>query len=345
MATIEALTTVNSTVGISTLQQEAVKIVSVCLSLILNAFVFVVIKYQTEIQEYMKILYQILAVADMVLGINWNIWLLLWFSIDNTKVTCHILSMAFPYVFHVLYISVMACLCGISLNLYLLISRPLRYYTIVTRTRFYLAISSVFLLIMLICGIYLPIPSSPFMKLLTERCLAQDLSAKATWTSTVHTIFQIIPICATIVITSILNIRLLLIARQLRNAVGPCGHPLPTIRINRADIDPRNSKDHDPRISPGNLQIDVVLDLNMNRHRPRRRGMKGFATILLTTATFCMVWTPYIIYYVTPLPPTLTYVLDTISGSFPWVQPIIYLLTNSEARRMCFVAFKKCLRN
>ena len=310
MAHAEALTTVKSTVGISTLQQEAVKIVSVFLCLILNVIVLIVIKHQTEIQEYMRILYQILTVADMVLGINWNIWLL-----DNTKVTCYILSMAFTYVFHVIYISVMACLCGISLNLYLFVSRPLRYYTIVTRTRFYF----VFLLILLICGIYLPIPSSPFMKLLTERCLVQDLSAKATWRSTVHTSFQIIPICATIVITSILNIRLLLIARRLRNAVGPFEHPLPTILINRAEIGSRNSKDHDPRISPGNLQIDVVLDLNMNRHRPRRRGMKGFATILLTTATFCMVWTPYVINLVRPLPPTLTNVLDTISGSFPWV--------------------------
>ena len=178
MASTEVLSTVKSTVGINTLQQEAVKIVSVFLCLIVNVIVLVVIKHQTEIQEYMRILYQILTVADIILGINWNVWLLLWFSTDNTKVTCYILSMAFTYVFHVIYISVMACLCGISLNLYLLVSKPLRYYTIVTRTRFYFAISSVFLLIMLICGIYLPIPSSPFMKLLTERCLAQDLSAK-----------------------------------------------------------------------------------------------------------------------------------------------------------------------
>ena len=32
------------------------------------------------------------------------------------------------------------------------------------------------------------------------------------------------------------------LARQLRNAVGPFGHPRPTLRISRADINPRNFK-------------------------------------------------------------------------------------------------------
>ena len=73
--------------------------------------------------------------------------------------------------------------------------------------------------------------------------------------------------------------------------------------------------------------------------------MKVFAKILLSTATFCIVWTPCIIYYVKPLSPALTNVFGTISWSFSWVQPIIYLLKNSEAKRMWFVDCRKCLRN
>ena len=123
---------------------ETVRILTTFLCVILNAMVSVVIKHQNDLQEYMRILYQVLAVANMLLGISWSIWVTLWFSPDKTKEFCTIISMVFPFAYNVSYISVMACLCGVSFNLYLLVTRPLRYYTIVTRTRFYFTLTTTF---------------------------------------------------------------------------------------------------------------------------------------------------------------------------------------------------------
>ena len=123
---------------------ETVRILTIFLCVILNTMVLVVIKHQNDLQEYMRILYQVLAVADMLLGISWSIWYILWFTPDKTNEFCTIISMVFPFAYLVSYISVMACLCGVSFNLYLLVTRPLRYYTIVTRTRFYFTLTTAF---------------------------------------------------------------------------------------------------------------------------------------------------------------------------------------------------------
>ena len=191
---------------------------------------------------------------------------------------------------------------------------------------------------MLLCGFYLPIPASHMMKLLTERCLAQDVSAKAKWASIVHTIFQLFPICATVIITSSLNIRLLLIARQLRKGIGPAEISRPSVHSSRGD----NATGREGGEPSTSRQVDVGRAPDMNRNRPRRRGMKGFATILFLTANFCLVWTPVVINALVPLHPIYINIFDTLSGSYTWVQPVIYLLSNSEARKLCLVAFRKC---
>ena len=270
---------------------ETVRILTTFLCVILNTLVLVVIKHQNDLQEYMRILYQVLAVADMLLGISWGIWIILWYSPTKSKEFCTIISMVFAFTYHVSYISVMACLCGVSFNLYLLVTRPLRYYTIVTRTRFYFTLAMTFSVIILCCGIYLPIPESPFIKLLTERCLAEDLSSNTKWTSIVHTGYQIVPICATLVITSMLNFRILLIARHLRNSVGHFENLRNTVPVNKEVMTTNSPFTERGR---GKAQIktqnDVVPDHDINRDRPSRRGMKGFATIFFITVTFCVVW-------------------------------------------------------
>ena len=139
MVTTEALSMINDTnvaAGSGGLFGETVRILTTFLCVILNTMVLVVIKHQNDLQEYMRILYQVLAVADMLLGISWSIWAILWFSPNKTKEFCIIISMVFAFTYSVSYTSVMACLCGVSFNLYLLVTRPLRYYTIVTRTSF-----------------------------------------------------------------------------------------------------------------------------------------------------------------------------------------------------------------
>ena len=344
MATTEALSMINDTnvgTGGGGPMGETVRILTTFLCVILNTMVLVIIKHQNDLQEYMRFLYQVLAVADMLLGISWSIWIILWYSPAKSKEFCTIISMVFPFAYHVSYISVMACLCGVSFNLYLLVTRPLRYYTIVTRTRFYFTLATTFLVIILGCGIYLPIPQSPFIKLLTERCLAQDTSSNTKWTSIVHTGYQIVPICATLIITSMLNFRILLIARHLRNTVGHLENLRSTVPVNEAVMTTNTPFTERGRgKAQVNPQNDDVPDHDMNRNRPSRRGMKGFATIFFITVIFCVVWTPTVILYLAPLHPEIQNILDILSGCFTWLEPIIYLLTSSEARKLCLVAFR-----
>ena len=53
---------------------QAFESLSVILCVILNAVVLFVMKHQKELQEFMRVLYQILAVSNLMLGISWNIW-------------------------------------------------------------------------------------------------------------------------------------------------------------------------------------------------------------------------------------------------------------------------------
>ena len=110
-------------------------ILSLVLSSLLNGAVLIVIYHQQNLQDYMRVLYQILTASELILGITWSLWSMLWLSFRDHK-TCSVASMVFPFLTFVALWSVMACLCGISFNLYLLVTRPLRYHTIVTRKRF-----------------------------------------------------------------------------------------------------------------------------------------------------------------------------------------------------------------
>ena len=95
MATTEALSMINDTnvaAGSGGLFGETVRILTTFLCVILNTMVLVVIKHQNDLQEHMRILYQVLAVANMLLGISWSIWAILWFTPDKTKEFCTSIS-------------------------------------------------------------------------------------------------------------------------------------------------------------------------------------------------------------------------------------------------------------
>ena len=76
-----------------------VYIVICVLALILNAVVLFVIRQQKELQNNMRVLYQVLASSDLILGITWSCWDYFCFSPDNSY--CSITSLLFPYVYQV----------------------------------------------------------------------------------------------------------------------------------------------------------------------------------------------------------------------------------------------------
>ena len=317
----------------------ALVILNIFLNVTMNGIVLVVLRHQKELQEYMRVLYQVLAVSNMAFGVQQNLWSILWFSLAGTK-SCEIISLVFPLGYQVSFMSIMACLCGISFHLYLLVTKPLRYYTIMTRARFYFSLASTFLVILLICSIYLPIPESPFIQLLTTRCLNQDPSVQGQWTSMFHTIVQICPIFATMAFTTIIYIRLLFILHNLRNV-----EPVPeTIRYARnppteSGFDNCRHDGHQPE----NVHTDPARDANINLGRPSKMKFKGFFTIFLLTGSFYIVWAPYAISFVTPFHPTFLRIMDRFCLCMASVQPMISLVTNSEARKLCLASLRQCL--
>ena len=76
-----------------------VYIVICVFAVILNAIVLFVIRQQKELQDNMKVLYQVLATSDLILGITWSLWDYFWFSPDNSY--CSIISLIFPYAYQV----------------------------------------------------------------------------------------------------------------------------------------------------------------------------------------------------------------------------------------------------
>ena len=192
-------------------------VVTIAMSICFNCIALVVIHHQKELQDYMKILYQILATSDLILSIIWSIWCVVWLSAkERDEQTCTVINMMFPFVYHTSLSSVMICLCGISLNLYLLVTKPLRYHTILTRKRFLLSLAFMYILNFVAHGIYLPFPNSPFIKDEVAKCLGREIPS---WSTAVDKFYTVFPVCVTLIFTTLIYVRLLLIVRQKTKAV------------------------------------------------------------------------------------------------------------------------------
>ena len=292
---------------------------------VFNSIMLGVIYHQKELQDYMRVLHQCLGACNLILGINWSLWSIFWFSYKTRKV-CTIISMVFPLIYHIAFWSIMACLCGISLNLYLLVTKPLRYHTIVTRKRFFVLLASTLAVIILAGGIYLPIPNSPFVNLLIHNCIRTRVGTWKNRMWIVHTLYSIFPVCATMVFTTTIHIRLMIIARQKRKAVANVTilHDFPDVHANNV-TDNRDNHRH--------VLFRYLVAVKNNSFRKKRVLPKGIITIILPTGSFCVLWTPRVLSYVTIIN---TPMIDRVASSNTWVQPILYLITNAEVRKMCF---------
>ncbi|XP_041461588.1 alpha-1B adrenergic receptor-like [Lytechinus variegatus] len=303
-------------------------LLTVVLSVVCNVIVLVLVRQQQELQENMRVLYQTLAISNLVAGIIWGSWGPFWFSFSDRD-TCMILSLAVPFIFHVAFWTIMICHLGISVNLYILITRPLRYSVIMTRTRFVTMLTVVLLCTILICGLYLPIPESPFVILLAQRCMGKTTRPRADLVSIVHTLHFAFPVCVTMCLTTVLYTKLLFIACGKASVAHNSGREI------RAHLEPRSDRGNiEPLRSPG-IEPDLP-------RLPSRR-IKGLTTVVLLIGSFYLVWASFIVYYTVPLSPEAIAVLDKFAVSSTWMQPIVYLLTNPEARAL-FMKLFGCVR-
>ena len=225
----------------------------------------------------MKVLYQILATSDLVLSIIWSIWSIVWlFAKERNEQACTVINMMFPFLHYTSVSSVMICLCGISLNLYLLVTKPLRYHTILTRKRFIFSLASMYLLTFVAHGIYLPIPNSPFIRGKIENCLGREFP-----TSIVYNLYNVLPVCVTLIFITMIYVRLLLIVRQKMKAVP---NNLRIIRLNNTvkEVGVENGGGHGCQIldQPKN---GIGVNPDEKLHRPPQARLKGFITVILVT--------------------------------------------------------------
>ena len=319
---------------------DALNTLTIFLCVITNTIVLFVVRRQKDLQEVMQVLYQILAVTNTVLGISWSFWNMIYAYAGGDETICAIISMTFPFIYRSSLLIKTCCLCGISVNLYVLVTSPLRYYTIVTRTRFYTVLGACAITIMLVYGVYLPIPASPFINYLTLRCISQNVVVSSKWISIVHTTLALLPVGATMLVTTAIHARILFIVRQLKN-VGAVPGYLRRVYVNHIDIDrpPNRFDDRGHEEPPAN---DVIRDHGVVRNRPRKKGLRGLVTVILQTGSFYILWTPYFVYFVIHVPLKQMLLIDMVVGLHSWVQPIIYLLTNPEARGLCLKAIRQC---
>ena len=172
-------------------------------------------------QDIMKVLYRILAVLDLAFGLLWNMWSIFWFRFNDLN-SCILLTRLFVFPTYVTFIAIMACISGISFSLYLLVSRPLRFYSIVTPTRFRVALLVTSLLILLISGTSLPFNASPFYQLRVKQCIFNTTFNIGTvdLVDVINSMLFLAPVIVTFALLTVISIKLIGIVRQQSRAIG-----------------------------------------------------------------------------------------------------------------------------
>ena len=99
-------------------EPDALNTMTIFLCVITNTIVLFVVRRQKDLQEVMRVLYQILSVANAVLGISWSLWNMILTNAGGDQTMCIIISMTFPFFYHTSLLIKTCCLCGISINLY-----------------------------------------------------------------------------------------------------------------------------------------------------------------------------------------------------------------------------------
>ena len=282
-------------------------ILNIFLAVVLNTLVLGVIYCQTEIQDVMRIIFQLLATLNLFLGIWWNAWSIQWYFFNDAK-TCDLTSRIFPFIFRATVMLIMFCICAMNFILYILVSKPLKFYRIVTVPKFRIALVVGSLLTFLSCLVFLPISEWPFLDIHIQECIGAMIKFTANWPNVMKKTFVCIPIVSTLIFTIVIQIAILRIVQKQTKAA--------------ADFE---------------LHYDVGADtVPVPRNRlPKRtrilrlhKRYKGFVTVSLLTGSFLFIWAPYFFFHLT----NDHLLFDMLAASGTWIQPIVYLMTNAEAR-------------
>ena len=282
------------------------------LTLVLNPFALMVIHQQVEINDVTRLLFRILMYANMVLGTSWNLWSLMW-VVFFTPRGCMIQVFIFPFIYRTSMVSVTACLCLISLNKYYLLARPLRYHSLFFIRHIKVVLIVIQSLCCLWCSMFLPIPGVPFVPALQESCENRGHSFLQSWVTILLSLNVAVPVSIELVMTTILDILILRIAKSVRRDIN--NFPVPLNNLHPHHPDQRDL----PRLSATNV-IEGARDTiesgpssakwNVSRPRPLTRrnnsarggGLRtrGVLSLILLTLSFYVCWVPVLLYFLIP---------------------------------------------
>nr|XP_054755592.1 histamine H2 receptor-like [Lytechinus pictus] len=216
----------------------------------------------------------------------------------------------------------MACLCGINVNKYLLITRPLRYHTIVTPRRVKVTFVASLIAVLVFSGCNFPVPTSPVTQQDIEECVMKRVVLKQRLGELLSAISYFVPINFTFLLLLGIYINLLKILRRQRKAVE-------NFEMHVAAGDPSDSSD--PQ--------------GLGKQQGPRGRFKGIFTVALLSGSFLAVWTPISLLHLIPGGSSGNWlnVLDKLASTVCWVQPLVYLTTTKEAK-MTFINFiRRCV--
>ena len=304
---------------------------NIVLSVTLNVITLVVISKQVSMPEEVALVYQVHALLDMIQSVIGGIWSLTWKASKGDVIICTVINSTLPFFYYVLLFSNMASISGLCMNKYLLISHPLRYATMASldKTKKWLVIGLV--TILLVCIIYLPLPGLPFSKKFIAECTGDKNFITSNWVDSFNACFISVPIAVAFGITTWTNVGLLRIVLKQSKAIAVMS--LAPCHASKANTThQQRSNNEETNLTK---RIDTVMIGQRPHPRPRRsaRRFKGVVTVLLLQAAFYVCWIPGVVYFGFNNH-FLRDLFDAISSSSNWIQPVAYLLSTREARKV-----------
>ncbi|XP_054774474.2 beta-1 adrenergic receptor-like [Lytechinus pictus] len=291
-----------------------------------NILVLLVLqKGRSLFDEVMALLLQILALSDLLGG---TVASLLTATVLLLKVTptSRAICRMTPLVNNFMLLQSLYVVCLVSFCRYLSVTRPLFYLRSVTVSRVRIAALSVKAYVLLNTCVFLPIQGFPFWDVLDEMCNAQTerldvlhhrpsesiLSGNFVLVVVFVSVSFILPLC----LLTFLNYRLLCTA----------------CRISRREKSQHRAVQRNPKSShsdgsgsSNNKYPHQEYHLRIGR-RHERKGLRGFLTVFIMTASFYVSCLPYVV--ISVLTSTAPDVRQYLS-EYGWMVALMIMISNA----------------
>ncbi|XP_041453187.1 beta-1 adrenergic receptor-like [Lytechinus variegatus] len=272
--------------------------------------------------EVMALLLQILALSDLLGGTVASLLTATLLLLEVTPTSRAICRMA-PLVNNFMLLQSLYIVCLVSFCRYLSVTHPLFYLGSVTISRVRIAALSVKAYVLLNTCVFLPIQGFPFWDVLDEMCSAQTerldvlhhrpSESILSWNFTPAVVFVSVSFVLPLCLLTFVNSRLLCIA----------------CRISRREKSQHRVVQRNPK-SSGSSNSEYPHQEYHSRigRRHERKGLRGFLTVFLMTASFYVSCLPYVVVVISILTVTATDVRQYLS-KYGWMVALMIMISNA----------------